>query len=174
MYSKEDWVEFPEKGYLNFFTPQDLEFLLSKFIERNVETTFLDFKREEIRPRDLADTICAMANTKSGLIIIGIDPKNEDPWKGVSNVDNWQNKISMIQRDLLKPPLVKLETVVVKIKNKDLLLIFIPKVEEGIFTKNSFYYRIGSTNNRAEELEEIEKKQSEKRKQRMDILFLTF
>ncbi|MFX0008954.1 MAG: helix-turn-helix domain-containing protein [Candidatus Hermodarchaeota archaeon] len=169
------YIKFPENGYLTYFNPTEFEFLLKEYILRG-ETDCLDFKKENTRPKDLAPTISAMANTESGIIVIGIDEKahksGKNPWFGVKNIDQLKTSISNLQGDLIKPR-VSLEFITLKIGSLLYLIVVVPKEKKGIYASGKYYVRMGSKNDYLRDGNEI-KEWEEKKKRNKQFGFLVF
>ncbi|MFW9995943.1 MAG: helix-turn-helix domain-containing protein [Candidatus Odinarchaeota archaeon] len=112
-----------------------------------------------------------MANTVSGMIVLGVDQKNEPHWRGVSDIDGWKNKIAEIRRNYLRPD-IDLRMFTVDIIGTIYLVIVIPKVEEEIFVHGRYYYRKDASTRYAETSAEITVLQQKKGS--LDHGFLVF
>lgn len=168
------WISYPENDYLSYFSPNDFKFLIQEFLKRDEENYFLDFKNEGIKSKHLAEHLCGMANTESGIIILGIDQKNPDPWQGVKDVDTWKNQVSHIQNSILKPSFNDLKSFTVEFDDKNYLIIVVPKVkDQGLMVNNNYFYREGSTTRKADNLSVISLREN-KRKNSDKFGFLCF
>ncbi len=115
---------------------------LSSFVKNNDENDFLEYKSssilfskkdnqdQNIKKRQLLETVSAFANTKGGLIIIGFDEKRDELDEGV-NLAEWNEKrLYDVIYGNLEPPLEGLKIDIIK-KNKE-YGYFILYVPEGI------------------------------------------
>lgn len=157
------FISYPKKGYTDFITYEDLVYILKEWLRRG-ERSIVDFKRENIQPKDLAESIGAIANTNSGLIVLGVDQKDsKNPWKGVINVDKWINNLSNLKLDVFADSLdLRWITFTLPNKKTPLILIFVPLVMDSILTYGRYYYRIGASTRYAKDEETIRKKQEKK------------
>jgi hypothetical protein len=115
---------------------------LKDFIKRNDENDVLEYKtsyilyldndqRKDDRKRDLLETVSAFANTKGGLIIIGVDDEKKQLDQGVNLLEWNEKRLRDIIDGNLEPRLEELKIKVIKKKNKKFgyFLIYVP---EGI------------------------------------------
>jgi len=111
---------------------------LTEIIERG-EDSFTEFKEERIHPDDLAAEIVAFANTEGGKILLGIFDKKE--MKGISNPDMEMQRVENISHNNCEPPLaVNIEKI--KVNNKMVLCVYIPKGSERPYRTNKGVYYI--------------------------------
>lgn len=79
----------------------NMDFNISHLISKG-ECEDIEFKQEEVKAKDIAETICAFANKKGGVILFGI----EDGTKkllGIANSEGLIEKIENANRDMLNP-----------------------------------------------------------------------
>ncbi|MFU0783649.1 MAG: hypothetical protein ACFWT2_11295 [Thermoanaerobacterium thermosaccharolyticum] len=74
-----------------------------KNIIQNGENSYIEFKEEEIKAKDLAKEIVAFSNSEGGMILIGVD--DEGNIKGIKN-DRMEETIMNICRNNCIPNIV--------------------------------------------------------------------
>ncbi len=88
------------------------------------ESSFLEFKRKATTPNKLAREIAALANTKGGILIIGVDDDGT-----VVGVRSEKSEIDIVEQACgfhIFPP-VEPEIEIIEYKNKDVILVHIPE-----------------------------------------------
>lgn len=125
---------------------------LAEIIEKG-EDSFTEFKEEKIHSDDLASEIVAFANTEGGKILLGVSDKKEI--KGVSRPDKEMQRIENISYNNCEPSLaVNIEKI--KVNNKIILCIYIPKGPERPYrTNKGVYYIRTSSGKRQASREEL-------------------
>ncbi len=99
--------------------PQKLKELISKG-----ESTTLEFKRKVTTPEKFAKEISALANTKGGWLLVGVDDD-----KKIVGVHSEKAEISLIETScefFIDPP-VAYEIEVIQVKRKDVVAVYIPE-----------------------------------------------
>jgi hypothetical protein len=130
---------------------------LRDFIKQNDENDVLEYKvsyilysdndqRKDDKKRDLLETVSAFANTKGGLMIIGVDEKRKQLDQGV-DLSEWdEKKLQNIIDGNLEPRLEGLKIDVIK-KNKRFgyFLIYVPEGTTAYQNKRDkkYYGRFG-------------------------------
>lgn len=72
---------------------EDLKILINKIIFQKTEIKNIEFKKaKDGIPENLYDTFSSFSNTSGGIIIFGIDEKNNYDICGISNPDILQKK----------------------------------------------------------------------------------
>ncbi len=102
--------------------PQKLKELISKG-----ESTTLEFKRKVTTPEKFAKEISALANTKGGWLLVGVDDD-----KKIVGVHSEKAEISLIETScefFIDPP-VAYEIEVIQVKRKDVVAVYIPESTE--------------------------------------------
>ncbi len=105
----------------------------------------IEFK---LKPVNIAETICAMANTSGGYIIIGVD--NKGKLTGIAEKE--QERIPADIQGLIPTPHISI--INVKVNEKNVLVINVKKSKRFVTLGNSAYIRIGRSN-KALDLEEL-------------------
>ncbi|MFV1976579.1 MAG: helix-turn-helix domain-containing protein, partial [Candidatus Scalindua sp.] len=72
-------------------------------IIRNGENSGVEFKRDDVRPADLAKEIAAFLNFQGGIILLGIDDDGTIRGTTRQNLEEW---IVNICRDKVKPEVI--------------------------------------------------------------------
>ncbi len=88
------------------------------------ESSFLEFKRKATTPNKLAREIAALANTKGGILIIGVDDDGT-----VVGVRSEKSEIDIVEQACgfyIFPP-IEPEIEIIEYKNKDVILVHIPE-----------------------------------------------
>ncbi len=119
----------------------DIEELFEK-VERG-EDLHTEFKEYLPNNEDLAKEIVAFANTDGGQIIIGVS--NNGQIIGVSNLDEVLRKVDDVAYNRCEPPITVLSETV-KVEDKYVVVINVPKGDQRPYRTNSgfFYIRSGS------------------------------
>ncbi|PWI48883.1 hypothetical protein CEE45_04810 [Candidatus Heimdallarchaeota archaeon B3_Heim] len=134
--------EYPEKGLLGFLTHEQIQEALEHYMKRG-ETSYLDFKSGRIKPKNLAKTMAAMANSASGMIVLGVEEKNADPWQGITDIKEWTKKINQIATDSFGTPFnLKIEVIHLPRIINPFILIHIPLSPKGIWYGGRYFYRV--------------------------------
>jgi len=108
------------------------------------ESETVEFKRSLAETREIIETVCAFANTKGGVIIVGIDDKGEI--KGVSigkrTIEDLVLKIANSTEPRIFP-----EIEVVEAKKKKLIVIRVSeRKDKPVFAFGVAYKRVGKNN----------------------------
>ena len=115
---------------------------LVKRIERG-EDLHTEFKEYPPGNEELAKEIVAFANTDGGQIIIGISDRGEIV--GVSNPDEVLRKIDDVAYNRCEPPITVLPETV-KVGDKQVIIINVPKGEQRPYRTSSGFFYIRSGN----------------------------
>ena len=125
---------------------------LKELIEKG-EDSFAEFKEEKVHPDDLAAEMVAFANTEGGRILLGISDKKQI--KGISDPDKEMLRVENISNNNCEPSL-PVSTEKLKINNKIILCIYIPKGPERPYrTNRGVYYIRKSSGKRQATREEL-------------------
>lgn len=114
-----------------------------KNIIQNGENSYIEFKEEEIKAKDLAEEIVAFSNSEGGIIFIGVD--DEGNIKGIKN-DKIEETVMNICRNNCIPNVVpSYESI--EVDGKTIAIITIPKgLNKPYYTSDHKYYiRVGTT-----------------------------
>jgi len=125
---------------------------LTEIIEKG-EDSFIEFKEEKVHTDDLAAEIVAFANTEGGKMLLGISDKKKI--KGISNPDREMQRVENISHNNCEPPLaINIEKI--KVNDKIILCIYIPKGPERPYrTNRGVYYIRTSSGKRQATREEL-------------------
>ncbi len=108
------------------------------------EDATIEFKREMPRRSNLADEIAAFANAKGGVILIGVDDDSEIVGLDKADLDNAEKTVIEICRDSINP-IVLIFTEKLRIDDKNLLKIGVPRSLFVHKTANGYFIRQGSS-----------------------------
>ena len=120
---------------------------LTELIEKIMlgEDSTIEFKREMPPQRNsLADEIAAFANTQGGVILIGVDDYREIVGLELQNLDNVEKTVVEICEDSIEPA-VPIFTEKLRIDDKNLLKIEVPRSLFVHKTPNGYFARQGSS-----------------------------
>lgn len=102
----------------------------------------------KVKPTNIAETVCAMANTSGGHIIVGVDNKG----KLVGITEKQQERIPADIQGLVPTPNLSISSI--KINDKNVVVIDVNKSKRFVTLGNSAYIRIGRSN-KALDIEEL-------------------
>ena len=108
------------------------------------EDATIEFKREMPRRSNLADEIAAFANAKGGVILIGVDDDSEIIGLDKADLDKAEKAVVEICRDSIDP-IVLIYTEKLRIDDKNLLKIEVPRSLFVHKTANGYFIRQGSS-----------------------------
>ena len=111
------------------------------------EDSTIEFKRELPRREDLADEISAFANTKGGVILIGVDDNSNIVGIALEKMAEYEKTVVEICRDTIEPT-IDIFTERLRIDDKNLLKIEVPR---SLFVHQSsgrYFTRVGSSKSR--------------------------
>ena len=120
---------------------------LTELIEKIMlgEDSTIEFKREMPPQRNsLADEIAAFANSQGGVILIGVDDYREIVGLELQNLDNVEKTVVEICEDSIEPA-VPIFTEKLRIDDKNLLKIEVPRSLFVHKTSNGYFARQGSS-----------------------------
>ena len=120
---------------------------LNELIEKIMlgEDSTIEFKREMPPQRNsLADEIAAFANTQGGIILIGIDDNREIVGLELQELDSVEKTVVEICEDSIEPA-VPIFTEKLRIDDKNLLKIEVPRSLFVHKTSNGYFARQGSS-----------------------------
>jgi ATP-dependent DNA helicase RecG len=114
-----------------------------KEIIQNGENSYIEFKEEEIKAKELAEEIVAFSNSEGGMILIGVD--DEGNIKGVKD-DKIEETVMNICRNNCIPHIIPLYESI-EVEGKRIAVITIPKgLNKPYYTADHKYYiRVGTT-----------------------------
>ncbi len=107
------------------------------------ENQQIEFKESVSLSKNLAKDICAFANTKGGMVFIGIGDE-----KNIVGIKGYSEKLEMIANTLNHNlfPIVNAEMKKTEINNKTIILIFVKDGDDKPYKANHItYVRVGST-----------------------------
>lgn len=116
-------------------------------IIQNGESSGVEFKRDDIRPEQLARELVAFSNLKGGMVILGINDNGEILGINRTNIEEWAMNIGTT---LINPSIIPFYEELI-VEGKKLAVI---KVDMGVAKpyalkegeRLSFYIRVGNTN----------------------------
>ncbi len=108
------------------------------------ENSSVEFKSSAVRSESLAREIVAFANSKGGVILLGVE--DDASITGLSDDKNWEQWVINISRTNINPS-IHLDFEILDIENKLVGLISVPKGKDKPYQANDgkFYIRVGST-----------------------------
>ncbi|HOQ01172.1 MAG TPA: ATP-binding protein [Acetivibrio clariflavus] len=114
-----------------------------KKIIKDGENSYIEFKEENIRAKELAEEIVAFSNSEGGIILIGVD--DEGNIKGVSD-DKIEETVMNICRNSCIPHIVPF-CEIVEIEGKKIAVISVPKGQNKPYytVDHKYYIRVGTT-----------------------------
>lgn len=114
-----------------------------KKIIQNGENSYIEFKEEEIKAKELAEEIVAFSNSEGGMILIGVD--DEGNIKGVKD-DKIEETVMNICRNNCIPHIIPLYESI-EVEGKRIAVITVPKgLNKPYYTADHKYYiRVGTT-----------------------------
>lgn len=114
----------------------ELKDLIENIIALKIETNNIEFKKDERGvPENLYDTFSSFSNTSGGIIIFGIDEKNNYNVCGISNPDLLQKKIT--EQSLMMEPKIRPIITICEYKEKIVASAEIPELD--VFSKPCYY-----------------------------------
>ncbi len=114
----------------------DLKNLISGILSLNTETNNIEFKKaKDGVPENLYDTFSSFSNTSGGIIIFGIDEKNNYDICGISNPDILQKKIT--EQSLMMEPKIRPIITICEYNEKIIASAEIPELD--VFNKPCYY-----------------------------------
>jgi Putative DNA-binding domain len=87
---------------------------------RDGEGLTLEFKRADIKPSDLAETFAAMANTRGGIVLIGVS--DSGTFVGVPSLTAARDLVSIAARECVTPP-ARVRTSEVRLNSGGVVLV---------------------------------------------------
>ena len=108
------------------------------------EDATIEFKREMPRRSNLADEIAAFANARGGVILIGVDDNREIVGLNRHELDSAEKTVVEICQDSIDPILL-IFTEKLRIDDKNLLKIEVPRSLFVHKTANGYFIRQGSS-----------------------------
>ena len=119
---------------------------LTELLEKIIlgEDSTIEFKREMPHRDSLADEIAAFANTQGGMILIGIDDDREIVGIELQKLDSVEKTVVEICNDSIEPT-VPIFTEKLRIDDKNLLKIEVPRSLFVHKTANGYFTRQGSS-----------------------------
>nr|VFJ56633.1 MAG: ATP-dependent DNA helicase RecG [Candidatus Kentron sp. FM]VFJ56648.1 MAG: ATP-dependent DNA helicase RecG [Candidatus Kentron sp. FM]VFK11192.1 MAG: ATP-dependent DNA helicase RecG [Candidatus Kentron sp. FM] len=117
---------------------------LEKLLDQG-ENSCVEFKLEEVRTEALAKEFVAFANSKGGVLLLGVS--DEKRFIGVTDPDLQEERICNVARNNVSPP-ITVEAHRVEVEQKTILWITVPKGKERPYQTRQAQYliRVGSTN----------------------------
>ena len=110
--------------------------LINNIISLETETKNIEFKKaKDSVPENLYDTFSSFSNTSGGIIIFGVDEKNNYNVSGISNPDILQKKVA--EQSLLMEPKIRPIITICEYKGKIIASAEIPELD--VFNKPCYY-----------------------------------
>lgn len=110
--------------------------LINNIISLETETKNIEFKKaKDGIPENLYDTFSSFSNTSGGIIIFGVDEKNNYNVSGISNPDILQKKVA--EQSLLMEPKIRPIITICEYKGKIIASAEIPELD--VFNKPCYY-----------------------------------
>jgi predicted HTH transcriptional regulator len=108
-------------------TPSELDYLDVKKLAQSGEGTFLEFKRTVPKEEKIAREITAFANTKGGMLLVGVDDD-----RTLIGVKGYQEEIFVLQKATREwcRPRVSVQIEIVQFGKRDILIVKIPEAPE--------------------------------------------
>ena len=119
---------------------------LTELIEKIIlgEDATIEFKREMPHRSSLADEIAAFANTQGGVILIGVDDDRNIVGLELQELDRVEKTVVEICEDSIEPT-VPIFTEKIRIDDKNILKIVVPRSLFVHKTPNGYFTRQGSS-----------------------------
>ena len=119
---------------------------LTELIEKIMlgEDATIEFKREMPRRGSMADEIAAFANTRGGVILIGVDDNSEIVGLDLQQLNRVEKTVVEICEDSIEPA-VPIFTEKLRIDDKNILKIEVPRSLFVHKTSNGYFARQGSS-----------------------------
>ncbi len=119
---------------------------LTELIEKIIlgEDATIEFKREMPHRNSLADEIAAFANTQGGVILIGVDDDRNIVGLELQELDRVEKTVVEICEDSIEPT-VPIFTEKLRIDDKNILKIVVPRSLFVHKTSNGYFTRRGSS-----------------------------
>ena len=119
---------------------------LTELIEKIMlgEDATIEFKREMPRRDSMADEIAAFANTRGGVILIGVDDNSEIVGLDLQQLNRVEKTVVEICEDSIEPA-VPIFTEKLRIDDKNILKIEVPRSLFVHKTSNGYFARQGSS-----------------------------
>ena len=119
---------------------------LTELIEKIIlgEDATIEFKREMPHRNSLADEIAAFANTQGGVILIGVDDDRNIVGLELQELDRVEKTVVEICEDSIEPT-VPIFTEKLRIDDKNILKIVVPRSLFVHKTSNGYFTRQGSS-----------------------------
>ena len=108
------------------------------------EDSTIEFKRELPHRESLADEIAAFANASGGVILIGVDDDGDLVGMNRQDLDRTEKTVVEVCRDNIDP-MVHILTEKLRIDDKNLLKIEVPRSPFVHKTSNGYFIRQGSS-----------------------------
>ena len=105
----------------------------------------VEFKEQIPKTVELAKVLVALANKEGGTVLIGVS--DNGTVVGTSFNDKMNRLISDVASNNCEPP-IRIETELVEIDGKGVLLIHVPRSNELHSAKGQFYIKTGSSKQR--------------------------
>jgi ATP-dependent DNA helicase RecG len=110
--------------------------LIENIISLKTETNNIEFKKaKDGVPENLYDTFSSFSNTSGGIIIFGVDEKNNYDICGITNPDTFQKKIT--EQSLMMEPKIRPIITICEYEGKIIASAEIPELD--IFNKPCYY-----------------------------------
>ena len=110
--------------------------LIDNIVSLKTETNNIEFKKaKDGVPENLYDTFSSFSNTSGGIIIFGVDEKNDYDICGITNPDIFQKKLT--EQSLMMEPKIRPIITICEYNGKIIASAEIPELD--IFNKPCYY-----------------------------------
>ncbi len=117
-------------------TEEELVELVDRVVSLKTETNNIEFKKAKNGvPENLYDTFSSFSNTSGGIIIFGIDEKDNYSVCGITNPDDFQKKIT--EQTRMMEPNIRPAITIAKYRGKVIASVEIPELD--VFNKPCYY-----------------------------------
>ena len=137
------------------------------------ENSGVEFKRDELRPEELARELVAFSNLEGGMVILGVEDDGTITGLKREKLEEW---VMNICRDKIRPPIIPFFEIIRAIeKDKDVAIVRVPQgyTLTSCWHNNSNRYliRVGSQSREAstEEIERILQRRSNLRAEKQPV-----
>lgn len=118
---------------------------------RNGENSGVEFKRDDIQPKDLAEELVALLNFEGGVVLLGVEDDGAVSGVVRPKLEEW---VINVCRDVIRPPVIPFFEVIRDVEpGKDVAIV---RVNQGYSTqsvwrntRDYYYIRVGTTSREA-------------------------
>lgn len=118
---------------------------------RNGENSGVEFKRDDIQPKDLAEELVALLNFEGGVVLLGVEDDGSVSGLVRPKLEEW---VVNVCRDIIRPPVIPFFEVIRDVEpGKDVAIV---RVNQGYSaqsvwrnSRDYYYIRVGTTSREA-------------------------